>query len=278
MANALSLVGMRFGKLTVVSRGENNSKGNTMWNCLCDCGNHKMALGYDLTHGRTTSCGCNKGKHDNHIDMTGYRCGRLTVVGKAPKTQSSRMRWLCLCDCGKLIDVDANNLRTGHTKSCGCIRKPKEKAKSHKFDDYEYYTKIIGNDDYTHLRSAWGAMWRRCKSNYHCHEIYYDRGISVCNEWETFRNFADWAINNGHSKELTLDRIDNDKGYCPDNCRWVTQKVQQNNKRNNIIIEYMGRTQTLKQWCEELNLPYGTIKARRRNGWKLPQLFSAVGV
>lgn len=277
MANAASLVGERYGKLIVVARAENNEKGNTMWACICDCGNHKIALGYDLTHNRTTSCGCGRGRHENHKDLVGEKYGMLSpirVVGK----KNSHIMWECRCDCGKLTIVTANNLRNGHTRSCGCIRPTKkEKPLSHRFDDGKYYTEILGKEQYDHLRRAWSSMIQRCKPYYHCHSSYYDRGIGVCDEWKIFRNFAEWAINNGHDITLSLDRKDNDKGYSPDNCRWVTMKEQQNNKRTNVYVDFMGRTQTLKQWCEELGLPYGTIRARHRNGWETPRLFSAVG-
>ena len=118
----------------------------------------------------------------------------------------------------------------------------------------------------------------RCTQNYHNKDAYYSRGISVCQEWNEkevgFMRFFEWAINNGYSDDLTLDRIDVNGNYSPENCRWVTMKVQQNNRRDNIMIEYNGKTQTMKQWCEELGLNYGMVRTRKQRGWEVPELFS----
>ena len=113
----------------------------------------------------------------------------------------------------------------------------------------------------------------RCTTNYHDREDYYDRGIRVCAEWLDFYSFAQWSIDNGYKDNLTLDRLDNDKGYEPANCRWADVKIQQNNKRNNVYITYLGKTQTMSQWCDELNLNYGMVRERHRRGWDVPRLF-----
>lgn len=122
---------------------------------------------------------------------------------------------------------------------------------------------------------------------------YGMRGITVCNEWlndekisygehshnttKGFLAFKEWAMNNGYADNLSIDRIDNNKGYSPDNCRWVTSKVQNNNKRNNLSITYKGKTQTLKQWCDELNLPYMKIFQRVvRLHWSVERAFESV--
>lgn len=121
----MDLVGKRFGKLSVVERLENNSKGNTMWLCKCDCGNMKEALGYDLTHGRTISCGCSRHNHekrpDKRIDIAGKRYGNLAVIKlDEEKSRNGILVWECACDCGSRVFVRGGNLKSGHTKSCGC--------------------------------------------------------------------------------------------------------------------------------------------------------------
>ena len=112
-------------------------------------------------------------------------------------------------------------------------------------------------------------MLDRCSNpNYAEHRYYFDRGISICEDWKNdFLAFKEWSERNGYADNLTIDRIDNAKGYSPDNCRWTTTKQQSRNRRNNILITYDGETKTLVEWCEQLNLPYGTIEMRINRGW-----------
>lgn len=103
-------------------------------------------------------------------------------------------------------------------------------------------------------------MLDRCKPNAHCHKRYYDRGIFVCDEWlNNFESFYEWAINNGYKDDLSLDRINNNEGYSPKNCRWATMKEQGNNRENNHLITINGKTQTLTQWAEESGIPISSI-------------------
>ena len=123
----------------------------------------------------------------------------------------------------------------------------------------------------TRLNNIYKSMKSRCycptNTNY---KDYGGRGITVCGEWldsdkkthTGWKAFKEWALQNGYAENMTIDRINNNKGYSPDNCRWVSMKVQANNKRNNRNITYKGRTQTLKQWCEELQLDYDVIEHR----------------
>lgn len=127
----------------------------------------------------------------------------------------------------------------------------------------------------TRLQSIFSHIKDRCyNSNFKDYKNYGGRGICICEDWYTphshngFRTFKKWAIENGYQDNLTIDRIDVNKGYSPKNCRWVSMKVQQNNKRNNRLITYNGKTQTIAKWCEELNLPFSTVKNRLNR--KLP--------
>ena len=197
-------------------------------------------------------------------DFTGNRYGRLLVI-KFVGTKNGKSIWLCQCDCGNTKTTVGHYLQTGRVKSCGCLGI--ESRKNPK--------KITHNESYTRLHDEWRAMKWRCRPKYHAHHRYYDRGIRVCEEWEkSYEVFREWALNNGYSDSLTLDRKDNDKGYCPDNCRWISNKEQQNNRSTNVFVEYLGKTQTLKQWSEELKLNYGMLKVRHRKGWKGSKLFS----
>ena len=127
----------------------------------------------------------------------------------------------------------------------------------------------------TRLHRIWHSMYCRCyyKST-NQYKNYGDRGIKVCEEWkhmQGFINFYNWAISNGYKETLTLDRIDNNKGYCPSNCRWITPKEQSNNRRNNVYYTFNGETKTSKQWCELYNISQTTLSDRLKRGWTLEQ-------
>ena len=124
-------------------------------------------------------------------------------------------------------------------------------------------------------------MKDRCYNpNFKDYKNYGGRGITICEEWQTphswkgGRAFRKWALENGYADNLTLDRIDVDKGYSPENCRWVSMKIQQNNKRNNRLITYNGKTQTIALWCEELKLPFSTVKNRLNRGLSAEKVLS----
>ena len=330
MAKASDLIGNRYGKLLVIERAENNKRGNTQWLCKCDCGKTKVALGYDLTHGRTVSCGCNNiGKPSKkRVDITGKRYGKLVVESLNEQlSKPTCLIWNCKCDCGNSIVARGGNLKIGHTKSCGCTQrseKPFDDITGNRYGNLVVlgfvrktkYSRIwlcrcdCGNkkeikEGYlksgtpscgclsrkalkttankthgmskTRLYTEWKSAIQRCKKSYHNSNLYYDRGITVCEEWlNSFESFRDWALDNNYDDTLTLDRIDNNKGYSPDNCRWVTMKEQQNNRRNNVLFTINGETKTMKQWSEYFNIPYGTVKARHRKNKPIDELFAPV--
>ncbi len=162
-------------------------------------------------------------------DLTGQRFGRLTVVERA-ENKGKPTVWLCKCDCGNEKIVRGSDLKNGHTQSCGCFHK-------------EIVTNVLvstcnkDKDSHgksrTRLYSIWRSMKARCLNENHKHfQNYGNRGITICEEWQNnFRAFYDWAMSNGYSDELTLDRKDNDKGYSPENCRWATWHEQRINQR-----------------------------------------------
>ena len=189
-------------------------------------------------------------------NLTGQRVGRLTVISKEPNTnpKDKHAMWLCVCDCGNTKKVASHHLKKGSVKSCGCI--------SHKKSN-------------THIYKVWVHIKGRCYDAKHKHYKYYGgRGITVCDEWRSnFQAFYAWAMDNGYKENLTIDRVDNNKGYSPDNCRWVTMKEQANNKRNNIVITFNNKTQTLAQWAIELNIKQNTLLYRLRRGWSVERAF-----
>ena len=191
-------------------------------------------------------------------DLTGQKFGKLTVLSRTQNTKAIVL--LCQCDCGNTTFVHKYDLVHGKTKSCGCLRKELTaiRAKKHKMSN-------------TRLYRIWNAMKERClcetNPNY---SNYGGRGISVCSEWKNdFQAFYEWAINNGYNEDLTLDRIEVNGNYEPSNCRWSTRKEQNFNKRNNRLLSYNGKTQTLQEWSKETGVSYTTLLYRIENGWKL---------
>lgn len=172
------------------------------------------------------------------IDMSGQRFGRLTVI-RREGSRNKRALWHCICDCGNEITVIGKNLRNGNTKSCGCIQR--EKAAS------RLTTHGMRR---TRLYKIWAGIKARCLRETEPGYIHYGgRGISVCEEWKnSFEAFRDWALSHGYSDDLSIDRIDVNGNYCPENCRWATDEEQKNNMRSNRKLTFNGETHTLAEW------------------------------
>lgn len=122
------------------------------------------------------------------------------------------------------------------------------------------------------LHRVWDGIKERCNNkNCSTYKYYGERGINICEEWMEYLNFAKWAFKNGYRDGLTIDRIDNDKGYSPDNCRWVTKKIQANNTRRNKYLIYNGERRTLAEWAEKFNLSYHVLQTRLSDGWDIEE-------
>lgn len=175
------------------------------------------------------------------VDIAGQRFGRLVALRPTSQRRSGKVMWLCQCDCGNTTLATSNNLKTGGTRSCGCL-----------------YRETVGDARRKHgmtgtrIYGIWKAMRSRCLNvNNKSYENYGGRGISVCNEWggeDGFKNFHDWSMKHGYADNLTIDRIDVNGDYTPNNCRWITQHEQTRNKRNTINITAHGKTMCLADW------------------------------
>ena len=259
MGKPIDLTGQRFGKLLVLQRGEYHiepsGRGVITWICQCDCGTIKSICGSSLRKGKTKSCGCG----NMFEDLTGQRFGRLVAISRA-ETIKSTTRWYCKCDCGNTKIVTAGNLKNGTTTSCGCYA-----LEGHKM------VNITHGDCYRRIYKMYRGTKYRCDNkNNQAYNLYGGRGIIVCPEWlgeKGYQNFLKWSMNNGYMENLTLDRIDPNGNYEPNNCRWVTIAEQQNNKRSNSLITYNGKTQNITQWSKEIGIKIGTISYRKRHGW-----------
>lgn len=203
------------------------------------------------------------------IDLTGQRFGRLTVIEKSPSRRGDKTWWSCKCDCGSTLEVWSVYLRNGTTKSCGCLNREMCSAR------LKAYRKRNGADgrSKTRLHSIWAGMKERCLSpGSHAYALYGGRGITVCDEWRnSFDAFRDWALTHGYSEDLSIDRIDVDGDYCPENCRWADAITQSNNTRCNHMLTYSGRTMSVSRWAVEIGISRGTLVSRLSAGWSVQQ-------
>lgn len=193
------------------------------------------------------------------IDLTGKQFGYLTVVKRAPNHGNYAM-WECACKCGNTTIVRTSSLKNGHTKSCGCLNKEIVRETFTKHGLYQH-----------RIYSIYQHMIERCyHENVHEYKNYGQRGITVCDSWRnSFEAFSEWAFSNGYSDELTLDRIDVNGNYCPENCRWTTTKIQGNNRRNNRILEFNGESHTMSEWADKLGFSYNLVDSRIFRGWSV---------
>lgn len=193
-------------------------------------------------------------------DLTGRRYGRLTVMYQAgfrykPSGQRNAL-WHCKCDCGNEKDIPANTLRNGRSKSCGCLNREEASKRALKHGG-------CVNGELEGIYKTWQSMKKRCyEKSSNRYKEYGARGIKICDEWKDYSTFREWALKNGYKKGLTIDRIDVNGNYCPENCRWATYKEQANNTRRNAYITAFGKTMTASQWEEETGIKQGTILSR----------------
>lgn len=210
--------------------------------------------------------------NENYIqeDLTGMKFGYLTVLEYKPyKNKNNRTipKWLCRCDCGKLTEVIKHNLINGHTVSCGCARNIR---------------KVKHNMSKTRFHAIWCGMKNRCNNkNVKAYPNYGGRGIKVCEEWYDFKNFMNDMyssylehIDKFGEKETTLDRIDNNKEYSKNNCKWSTNKEQSLNRRSNKKYMINGELLTAFEISKKYNMTYSTVMHRLHRGWSMERIIN----
>ena len=200
----------------------------------------------------------------NRLDLTNKEYGRLIVLSLA-YTKNGRTFWNCKCSCGNEKIILGKDLQNGHIRSCGCLRveTSRNRMTTHGATDSRLY-------------NIWTSMKARCETSKKQKFIkdYQNRGINICAEWHDFSVFQKWALENGYKDDLSIDRIDNNKGYYPENCRWADNFTQANNKRNNHWLTYNNKTQTIAQWSKELSIKYNALNERLRKGWSVERALS----
>ena len=195
-----------------------------------------------------------------HKDLTGQKFNMLTVKSFA-FIRDSHAYWNCVCDCGKESVVCASRLFRGTTKSCGCISREISRKRMTTKNGYSK----------TRIYRIFIGMKQRCyKDKDKDYPRYGGRGIKICDEWlQDSKKFVEWAKGHGYKETLSIDRIDVNGDYTPDNCRWVSAKKQANNRRSNLFITYDGKTLSASEWCAIKGWNRHIIPERLRKGWSL---------
>ncbi len=192
--------------------------------------------------------------------LAGQRFGRLQVIEKA-YNKNRNTYWKCVCDCGNVVVKRGVSLKRGETKSCGCYNRDltiaRNKSWAYKMpQDKRLYGIYYG------MRTR---CYNKTDSSY---RSYGARGITVCDEWlEDFYAFQDWAFSNGYREDLSIDRIDNNGNYSPENCRWADNKTQANNRRTTHFLTIDGETHSASQWARMVGVDRSVIYGRLKHGW-----------
>lgn len=264
MPRRIDITGQRFGTWQATGYA-----GDGKWDCRCDCGAAQTVSGKELRRGHFRWCdGCGQKRPATHrIDLTGQRFGRLMVTGAAPRLgPHDDTRWHCQCDCGELRIVRSKALRRGMTRSCRCYTK-EVTAKRNATQNFRV---VRNRREY----SVWFAMQARCYNPEQLsYEYYGGRGITVCARWRD--SFAAFLEDMGKRPAGTsIDRIDNNGPYAPDNCRWATQKEQMRNTSRSRFVEANGKRMIITDWARETGISTELIYQRIERGWSEAQAVS----
>lgn len=271
--NIQDYVGKRFGSLTVIDESPKTHEHSNQFLLKCDCGNiiseqpNRVIGGHKKTCGRSCKfCKRAQGTKHDFSYFIGEKRGELTVIGIIEKEtgETTKKTFLkCECSCGKEVNVLPYQFKGESVKSCGHLRAKAGVADGRSLRNPKLY-------------AIWHQMIERCENK--DHKWYYrygGRGIMVCDEWKDYCNFEKWVESVGGKPDGTsIDRIDNDKGYYPENCRWATQRQQTRNQSRNIMIEFNGKNQSLADWADELGIKWVTLHNRYVRGWSVERMLT----
>lgn len=252
MATKIDLLGKKIGKWTIIKKAENIGK-RTAWLCKCECGNEKVVATEVLVKNQSKSCGCSRYDHlknkISHENLEGRKFGKLTVKN-FNGIKKERAYWLCKCECGNEKITSGKLLKNGNCISCGCVQK-----------------EIASRNSKTHGKSKtriyyiWQGMKERCNNPNNLNYFNYGgRGIEVFDDWNKFEEFEKWSMLNGYNDDLSIERINVNGGYNPNNCTWIPLRLQSRNRRNVINIEFNGTVKTLTEWSKYFNVSHSTIQ------------------
>lgn len=193
-------------------------------------------------------------------EYIGKKYGMLTITKEAVCEKPGVYVFEALCDCGNITKVREGNLLNGHTTSCRCFRK------------------AVGKRNVKHggcgkrIYHIWDCIVERCTKGTIASKHYAARGISICEDWKSFAKFEEWAYQNGYDDTLSIERIDVNGNYCPENCKWIPRRLQTRNQTTTHWVEYNGRRMSLAEACEIANMSYKTVHARiTQLGWSVEE-------
>lgn len=191
------------------------------------------------------------------LDITGNKYGNLTAIRYSHTGKNYMQYWVFKCDCGNEIITRKTSVISGHCKSCGCLQRQIAKKEVVKHS-------VKHNESNTRLYKIWKGIHSRCND---ANSKYYgSKGIKVCDEWENYENFKEWALQNGYKSTLTIDRIDYNGNYCPENCRWATYKEQAQNTSRNKFLTIGNETKCVAEWCRQFGIKTNTYYQRIKYG------------
>lgn len=263
----------KFNMLTAIELVRIEKRIGAIWKFRCDCGNEVEYPASRVTskNSITKSCGCINKNKPPKLDLSGMRFGRLVVTDIYERRRGKsgvKFFWLCKCDCGNEKYVSASLLRNGTILSCGCLHR-------------ENITKSVSTHGIskTRIYKILRGMIQRCENpNNSAWEHYGGRGIKICEEWRNAENgalnFYNWSMSNGYKDGLTIERINVEKDYSPDNCKWETWENQHRNTRKTHMIEYKGKKIPLVTACEIEGIKYYTAIHRLKQGATPEQILS----
>jgi len=264
--NFRDITGQVYNGLSVIRLIGKNKHGQTLWEVRCYCGTLFSVVKCSLVSGNTKSCGCLRKSRPNprFKDLTGMRFGRLIVIARAPGLKRKNALWLCECDCGMQIIANGADLRVGDTKSCGCLQK-----------DWVLKKNTKHGLSHTPEASILNGIIQRCTNpNNTSYKDYGGRGIGIEDlRWFSLEYFVE-DMGRRPDGSLSIERLDNNRGYFKENCIWADDTTQIRNRRISISITYNGKTQSLQEWADEIGMNYATLYGRYMKNKPLEEVFS----